>query len=193
MRQFCNILNILGAIAIFGTFSFCIYQIIWNNDFFPFSSLLLFSFCGLVQIIGVGLSRKSPLYIYAPVSFINITNLGLFIWDFFNPTVLVELWNLNFSFTITIVFLSLIAVVQHLPILTRRFVQMLLILNLVVILYFLFMDYFDTTLYEIIIISTSINFIIVFLITSFKFLLVKNLNRDKFQNQIDGEANNSIV
>lgn len=193
MRQICNILNIIVAIAIFGTFSFCIYQIMWNNDFFPSSSLLLFSVCGLVQIIGVGLSRKSPLYIYAPVSFINITNLGLFIWHFFNPTVLVELWNLNFSFIITIVFFSLIAVVQHLPILTRRVVQMLLISNLVVILYFLFIGSFNASLYEIIIISTSINFIMVFLIVSSKFLRAKSLNIDKSQNQIDEEANNSIV
>jgi hypothetical protein len=193
MRQICNISNTIGAIAIFGTFSFCIYQIMWNNDFFPFSSLLLFSVCGLVQIIGVGLSRKSPLYIYVPVSILNITNLGLFIWDFFDSTVLVELWNLNFSFFITIVFLSLIAAVQHLPKLTRRFVQMLLISNLVVILYFLFIGSLDAFLYEIIIISASINFIMVFVIVSFKYLRVKNLNIDKSQNQIDGEANSSIV
>ncbi len=193
MRQICNISNIIGAIAIFGIFSFCIYQIIWNNDFFPFSSLLLVSVCGLVQIIGVSFCRKSPLYIYAPVSIINISNLGLFTWDFFDPTVLVESWNLNFSFIITIVFFSLIAVVHHLPILTRRFVQLLLLLNLVVILYFLFIGPFNASLHEIIIISTSINFIMVFLIVSFKFLRVKNLNIDKSQNQTDGEANNLIV
>jgi hypothetical protein len=193
MRQICNISNVCGTIGILVTFSFCIYQILWNKDFFPFSSLLLFSLIGLGQIIGVGLSRKSPLYIYAPISFINIINLGLFIWEFFNPTALVALWNLNFSLTITIVFLSLIAIVRHLPTWTKRFVQMLLISNLILILYFLFIGSFDASLNEIIIISTSFNFILVFIAISFKFKVVKKLNTDKSQNQINEEANNSIV
>lgn len=193
MRQICNISNVCGFIVVLGTFSFCIYQILWAKDLFPYTSLLFFSLIGLGQIVGVGFSRKSSLYLYAPISFMNIINLGLFSWEFFTPSVLEELWNINFSITISIVFLSLISITQKLQIWIRRTVQTLLVLNLFIILYFLLINSYDKHLNEIILISTMINFAIVFLTISFKYLMLKKLNTDKFQSQINEEANNSTV
>jgi hypothetical protein len=193
MRQICNILNVFGAIGILVAFSYCLYQILWGDEIFPFSTPLIFSIIGLCQNIGVVLSRKAPLYIYCPISLLNITNLVLFAVEFYDPIVLEELWKFNLSITISIVFLGLFSILIELNNFLKRIFQILLFLNLCVTIYLIFINSYDTQLEEIITISTSINFIMIFLAITFKYLVVKNINTDKSQNQTDAEANNSTV
>ncbi len=190
MRSFINISNLIGAIGILATFSFCIYQLAWNNNLFPYSSLTLFSLIGMAQFIGVILSRKSSIFLYGLISFLNVANLTLLAFEFNNVDFFEEIWKLNVSILIMIIFISLICFTNKFSSRITRLVQFLILGNLIITQYYLIISSNDLLLYDIILIVASVNFTIAFLMMSYNYLLVKNINTDKSQTQINGEANN---
>ena len=190
MRSFINISNLIGAIGILATFSFCIYQLAWNNNLFPYSSLTLFSIIGMAQFIGVILSRKSSIFLYGLISFLNIANLTLLAFEFNNVDFFEEIWKLNVSIVIMIIFISLICFTNKFSSRITRLVQFLILGNLIITQYYLIISSNDLLLYDIILIVASVNFTIAFLMMSYNYLLVKNINTDKSQTQINAEANN---
>jgi hypothetical protein len=188
MRVFFNISNGIGILGILLLFLFGLYRIIWANDLFPFTYLLIIIMLAAGPFAGVLLNRRSSKYIYGIMSLLNFFNIFCLAYGFFNYHFVEQFWSLQIFLANLIIFLGLLFFLNRFTTIFTRVVQILILGNIAINSYFLIATNYNDFLYSIIFIYSSITFILSLLTISFQYKKTKDINKDKSQIHKDAEA-----
>ncbi len=190
MRLFFNIFNLIGVFIVFFFLCYGLYQIIWENDLFPSASFIILSLFSVGPFIGVLLSRQASKIIYASLSLLNFVNAFFLIYSYFKFDFLEASLEIQLFLATSIMLLGLFFFLSQFPSFFTKIVQFLILGNIAFNAYFQLADTVDQFFYNLSLIYSSLIFTLAFIVCSFHYLKKKDLNKDRYQNHINEEANN---